>query len=467
MILHITRKEILQGFLSLRFALTLALVSVAMVSGAFLFLADYQQQLADYDENVRSDLNELSRRAEYRGWLAWRGVFGFDHWVYRAPSSLAFLAEANERELPNAFQVNAFTMSGPTKKLRGNHFLGWSEYLDWALVVSMIMSFVAIVLVYDSISGEREDGTLKLSLSNPVPRSTIILGKYLGTMTILIIPLLVGMLFSMIVITTSGKLDLTGGDWVRIALVFLLSVLYSSIFIMLGIFVSSLFRSSAASLVILLLAWTLIVVVIPGIGGSITASLSGVPGGEILSRDRQAASQKAQQEYDARHPDAGPLGGGRWDPRLSFGKRQHVDDAVMAVRDRYQDAMIRQVRFGRNVTRVSPSVVYRRAVESIAGTGIDHYESFFRQVRQHKLTLRQFLLDHFPFNIHRMPDRQELVKAFPTGSLNIADVPRFRDEPISMEASVRNSLWDIAILLMFNVVFFMAAYLSFLNRNVR
>ncbi len=106
MVMHIIRKEILQGFLSLRFALTLALVTSAMVSGAFLFLADYQQQLTDHDENVRSNLRELSKRAEYRGWVAWKYVFGIDQWVYRAPSSLAFLAEANEMELPNAFQVS-------------------------------------------------------------------------------------------------------------------------------------------------------------------------------------------------------------------------------------------------------------------------------------------------------------------------------------------------------------------------
>jgi len=81
----------------------------------------------------------------------------------------------------------------------------------------------------------------------------VILGKYLGAMVMLVIPLLVGMLFSMIIITISGKVNLAGADWVRILATVLLSLLYLSIFVLLGLFISSSLRSSAASLVLLLL----------------------------------------------------------------------------------------------------------------------------------------------------------------------------------------------------------------------
>ena len=168
MLWHIIRKELLAGFLSLRFSFTLILVAVIIISSAFLFIEDYQQQREDYDRNVHDNWQGLSGLVGV--WNSIYFVFSFyPRWVYQAPTRLAFLAEGNEKTLPNAFQVNAFTIQGPTKKLRGNHLLLKFEDVDWAFVVSVIMSFAAIVLIYDSISGEREDGTLRLSMSNSVP----------------------------------------------------------------------------------------------------------------------------------------------------------------------------------------------------------------------------------------------------------------------------------------------------------
>jgi ABC-type transport system involved in multi-copper enzyme maturation permease subunit len=468
MILQIIRKEILQGFLSLRLPLTLILVAGVMISGAFLFIENYQQQLADYSRNVEENLGQLSRRAD-GSWYALYSVLSFnDQWVYRAPARLAFLAEGHEKDLPNAFQVDAFTSKGPKKKLRGNYLVRKFEDLDWAFVVSVVMSFVAIVMVFDSISGERENGTLRLSMSNPVPRSTIILGKYLGTMVVLIIPLLIGMLSSMIIIAASGEVSIVGADWIRIGMTILLSILYISIFVVLGLFASSLLRSSAASLVILLLAWAVIVVVIPDTGGAVATSLWKFPSMGVVFDDVHAAYEKAYQDYNARHPNAGRWMSGNWSPRENLGRAMALDDAEMRVYKSYWDKMVAQVRFGYNATRVSPTTVYRRAVEAVAGSGVDHYESFMNQVEKYRFLLRDFLLDHYPLDIHQQyDDSRKFREALSARTFAAADVPKFRDEPIPMEDSMKNSTWDIAILFIFNVVFFMAAYISFLNRDVR
>jgi ABC-type transport system involved in multi-copper enzyme maturation permease subunit len=472
MLLCIIRREILNGFLSLRLPFTLLLVTAVMASAAFLFLEDYQQQLADYDRNIQDNIQKVDQRAD-GGSFALANVFSLNHqWVYRTPSRLAFLAAGHEKNIPNALEVNAFTIRNPTKRLRQNSFLRWAEDLDWAFVISVIMSFAAIVLVYDSISGERESGTLRLSMSNPVPRSTVILGKYLGTMIMLIIPLLVGMLVSMIIIITSGKVNLAGADWVRILVTALLSLLYLSIFVLLGLFISSSLRSSAASLVLLLLAWTVIVVVIPSVTGVITTRLSKLPSDTAIGWAARHARGEADQEYDASHSESADLLAGYWVPRGILGKHLYRNDAFMAVYRDYWDKMVLSVRLGRNAARISPCVVYRCAAESTAGSGIDHYESFMKQIWQYRTLLRAFLINHNPLDLHRQYDAtQELERqafqAFAKVKFTGADVPRFRDDPIPAGDAMRNSLWDIAILFMFNFVFFMAAYISFLRRDVR
>jgi ABC-type transport system involved in multi-copper enzyme maturation permease subunit len=470
MILHIIRKEILQSFLNLRMPLTLILVTAVMIFSAFLFIEDYQQQLADYGRNVNGSLQGLAQRADGTWLTIYSTLSCYEQPVYMAPTRLAFLSEGSEKELPNAFQVSAFWISGPIKNLRENRLLRKFKDVDWVFVVSVIMSFAAIVLSYDGISGEREKGTLRLCMSNPVPRSIMILGKYIGTMILLIVPLLVGMLSSLIIITTSDKINIMGEDWIRIALVIIFSTLYLSIFVMLGLFVSSMFSSSDASLVILLLVWAVIVVIIPNIGGTVVTSLSELPSKETVSRDAQEARARAYDEYNARHPNAGEWYLIGW--WLAYGEELaralEGNDALMRVYDRYWNQMVAQVRFGRNVTRISPTGVYQQAAEALVGSGIDHYENFLKQVRRYKTELRQFLLDHYPLDPHRSysEDMDTLKEALSTKIFTATDVPKFRDEPISVEDSMKNSLLDIAILLTFNVFFFMAAHISFLYQDI-
>ena len=77
MILHIIRKEILQGLLSLRLPLTLILVTVVMVSGAFLFMEDYEQQLDDHSRNVESNRQKVSERVD-GSWFALYSILSFN-----------------------------------------------------------------------------------------------------------------------------------------------------------------------------------------------------------------------------------------------------------------------------------------------------------------------------------------------------------------------------------------------------
>jgi ABC-type transport system involved in multi-copper enzyme maturation permease subunit len=49
--------------------------------------------------------------------------------------------------------------------------------IDFTLVVALLLSFLAVALGFDGICGERERGTLRQLLTNPIPRGSIILAK--------------------------------------------------------------------------------------------------------------------------------------------------------------------------------------------------------------------------------------------------------------------------------------------------
>ena len=55
------------------------------------------------------------------------------------------------------------------------------RFLDLTFIIQVVLSLFAIVLTYDSISGEREQGTLRLTFANAVPRGVYLVAKLIGT----------------------------------------------------------------------------------------------------------------------------------------------------------------------------------------------------------------------------------------------------------------------------------------------
>ena len=127
--------------------------------------------------------------------------------------------------------------------------------LHWSYIISLVTSFVAILLTFDAISGERENGTLALVLSNAVSRAGVLPGKFLGVFIVIVMPMLIGILLSALIVSLSGIVSLHGADWARIGLMVALSSIYIALFIGLGLAISSRMRHSSTSLVVLLLIW--------------------------------------------------------------------------------------------------------------------------------------------------------------------------------------------------------------------
>lgn len=104
--------------------------------------------------------------------------------------------------------------------------------IDWVFIISVLLSFIAMLLTYDSFCGERQLGTLRLILSGSIPRYKVLFGKYFGAVFTLGVPLLTGLLISLVIVVSSGTVQFGYGDWSRIFGVALISFLYLSMFLL-------------------------------------------------------------------------------------------------------------------------------------------------------------------------------------------------------------------------------------------
>ena len=120
--------------------------------------------------------------------------------------------------------------------------------IDVVFIFKIILSALAILFAFNTISGEREDGTLKLVLSNAIPRDIIVLGKYLGGMLSLFPIVLISLIVALVIALSSRVTAFDGNDISHIVLIFAVSLLYVSTWYLLGLLLSIWTKTSATDL---------------------------------------------------------------------------------------------------------------------------------------------------------------------------------------------------------------------------
>ena len=457
MLREIIWRELLEHLQSLRFSVTLFLVIVLMLTGGVLYIHDYRQQVADYRENVSENLQLLKNKAKRD--LHRLVSFRPTQLIYRSPSPLGFIAEGHEKDLPNAFAVDAFELVGPQTILRRNYTLQRFDALDWVFTIGVILSFAAFAMTYDSISGEAETGTLRLCLSNSLPRATLLFGKYIGTIISLSIPMIIGICMNTLVIALFGIVPFESTYWLQIGGVVVFSGIYISVFTTLGLFISCLTRRSSVSLVLLLLVWVCFAVFIPRTGGLLASRLAELRDEKTIDKQAMDATWDLLNRYGRDRFSA------RWSPGEPLTRSAKIADAKQAIYDEYRQHQLQQVKLAQNISRISPTAIYQIGCESLVGTGIKHYERFFKKAIEYRRSLLQFTYEEYPFNPNLFltdVERHKLSEFI----IGVDKIPKFADKPSNFSTSFAEAGLDILLLFLFNLVFFMGAFLAFMRYDL-
>lgn len=465
MICNIMVKELLNNMKSLRLSLTLILMVISMSISGLVFSQKYHQMLEDYSRDVNTNLQKTYRMVKSINDLAFHPFC-----LYKSPNPLRLCADGRERYIPNSFEISIVSINGMENRSRVNFMCTRLEDLDWALIISVIASFTAIILTYDSISGERESGTLKLVMSNSVSRASLIIGKYLGAAISLFISLAVAIALSLLIIVTLG-VDLTSQQWGSIGMILLVSVIYISFFIFLGLFVSSITKSSTTSLVILLFLWTIFIAIIP--------SSSRVIGEEIrpLTPKRTIDERITNTKWQVLDHYPSDTYNWEWDFELPVPKQVirrgkamwEIAEKQDQIRDSYRKEMLHQLNLIQNLMRVSPMMVYTLFCEGVTGNGKVRFENFMNQVREFQNEWREWIFaedakDKSSFHIL---SSEKSKRPYSLKEPDYGLMPRFFEELPSLKDSLRSASLDLFILVLLNVTFFMLSYLVFMRSSLR
>lgn len=465
MIRKILWKELQANLRSLRLSLTLILLVLSMMISGLVFAQKYHQMVEDYSRDINVNIQRTRDGAKSLNALAFHTFY-----LYKSPNPLRLCAEGRERYTPNSFEITISKINGMENRTRVNFLRARLEDLDWAFIIGVILSFAAIILTYDSISGEREDGTLKLTLSNPVSRASVILGKYLGGMVSLLIPLLTAVMLNLIIILILG-VDLTAAYWGRIGIILLISFMYISCFLMLGLFVSGITKNSATSLVILLFLWAIFIAIIPSSGRILAGKLREVTPGRIIHQRLVDGWEQVLSKYPSDTMNW------NWNYKPPVPEQVtrrgralwEVAEVQDQIRDDYRKEMLNQSKLAQNLMRVSPMMIYTSLCEAIAGTGLLRSESFINQVKRFRDEWREWILgeDKKDKDSFHILSNEQWTRPYSQREPDFANLPRFSEKLPDLRGSFQAGLLDLSLLVLLNVVLFMVSYTVFMRYDVR
>ncbi|TKJ32954.1 hypothetical protein CEE39_04670 [bacterium (candidate division B38) B3_B38] len=454
MLRDIINKELLENILHFKFILSFLVCVILFSTCAIIRVKDYQEQLRAYRSNVQLHHRAATQYKSAKD-LAIKGI-KIDH----PPNPLSILVEGVSNSYPKTMTI-ALSSGFITDERAGKTALNLIfDTFDFVTLIQIVISLIAILFTYNAISGEREDGTLTLSLSNPLPRHTLILGKMVGNFLPLITTLLISLIAGLLIVVVMGGIEFDAHAWGRIGVIFLLSLLYLLLFSNMGIMVSVRSRSSVTSLILLLFLWVIFVFVIPHAGILLANYLKPVPTpdhiqeqkGMIFGMQMYQWSSKVEK-YKEEHGVYPPKD--VWDSR-EVERDLSIADGYRKVEEKFKSQVDAQVRVAKTISRFSPSSSLYYACSSLAGTSILNEKAYFKELEQY----RSLFVD---YSLGKM--KKGATWSSSGEKLDLSGIPLLQVQPFYRTPIRKDFLVDFFLLVVFNLVFFLLAYFSFLKRT--
>lgn len=268
---------------------------------------------------------------------------------------------------------------------------------DLAFVVVFLYPLLVIALAYNALALERERGTLRLLLAQPVRVRTVLLAKVAtraGALTAVAAALVVGgALLAGVPVSAPGAMA-------ALACAVLVTAAYGLVWFALALLVNVVGRTSSANALALLGGWLVAVVLVPAALAAGVAAWAPAPSRVTLVQAQRDAGNAANARaasvlaaFMQDHPELAPAGRTVDAANASLRNLAVQDEiarAVAPVRTAYAAALARQQHAAERWRFLSPALVAHDALTVLAGTDASRYRRFGTAVDAYVRALRDF-----------------------------------------------------------------------------
>lgn len=336
-------------------------------------------------------------------------------------------------------------------------------HFDLAFLMVFLVPLLIFSLSYNMLSSERELGTLRMLMSQPLDLLTLLLGKILTRAAFLIVvatvlPILLLLVFRPEARTAdqAGMLVLWAG----------LVAAYCLFWFALAFAVNSFGRSSATNALILIASWTILVLVAPVLLNLAVGLVSPAPSRtELTSRTRVIQADNLRRYDKLFHTDYQYVGkpelllakNGRIPTpprtRATFLADRDMDDRIDGLLKRFDVQLQGQQHLVDRFGPVSPAVVAYEGFSSLAGNGSRRYLAFKDQVDAFHDRWRSYFL---PRVLEGIAMREE----------DFRSLPEWHWQELPASETSKDALWRIVLLAAVTLVLFTGGVLKLRRYNI-
>lgn len=492
---NLIRQELLSHLMSARFLAAVVITLLLVVANAVVLLEDYERRLGRYNQQENTHRQKAQEAKTYST---------LKLSVERPPNPLSLFSAGLDKRLGSTFEIyhgSVPLISDGSARSLDNAFLNLFSKIDLVLIFQVVLSLMALLFAYDAIAGDWENGTLRLVISHPVRRGTILLAKYIGAMVCLLLPVLISLLMVLILLSTVGSIQLDGSDFLRIGGIVLTTGIYLSVFYLIGLLISTATRRTATSLMLCMFLWVTLVLVYPNwsrftitpVGDTRAIRSSGDQQIEQIWEevDREESGFLANSPLEGKpqkfnlntkQSNSFSSSGGhnrrygidmklanQSDPLVPHVQEYHATMGALYIRSAEQIAFVRKQTlestslrraiWHERLMKLSPASLYTFATAAWAGTDLDGMSDFVQAVQGYRRTIIDYFHDKDAFG-----SRQWF--ASDKGAVDWWDLPQFRFARADVSENATRALPELFLLLLINLVVFTVTFLIFTKLEV-
>ena len=321
------------------------------------------------------------------------------HYAVMPSAALAPVALGQTDLFPSQFKV---TNQSKVSFLHNNDIENpWhlqSGHFDLAFVLVYLLPLLIFALSYNLLSGEKEDGTLRLLLSQPLALPTLVAGKIAVRAAVLLGAAVLVPLVVLLVARPQALASPGATLWWA-----LLVGAYALFWFTAVVAVNAFGRSSATNAMVLIIGWVVLVLVVPVLLNIAVTQASPAPSrAELATRTRVVTAQAMAQNAallatDYAHVDQPEVLVPK-EGRLAMSGRamanhrieRQVDETLRPELERFDAQQTRQQALVARYSAISPAAVAYEGITALAGTGHSRNGWFMAQVAVYHQAWKDF-----------------------------------------------------------------------------
>jgi ABC-2 type transport system permease protein len=338
-----------------------------------------------------------------------------------------------------------------------------------SFVLYALLPLLILALTFNSVSQERERGTLRMLHSLGLNAKALLFGKLLGLLAAFTLVLSPALLIAFVLM--QQRFSLNGDDVLRLLLLLGVFLIYYCIFVAVAIAASAYFKTSRVTLFFLLAFWLGGVFIAPRLGAVVAQSLITLPDTQQFWADikediEHGLNNDGTQEQRAKAFEASILQqykvSRKEDLPVGFVSlnRQFNDEYSSRVHAQHFDQLRDNFRFQQQLTHLAswlgPSLAIRSISMSLAGMDLAHQRHFEDAAEEYR---------HYFINLTEDLDRERSHGTERSAKGEEADwrsVKDFNYNAPSLAFALHAARLDIAVLLLWLVI-----ALSLLNLSAK